>query len=710
MGAGSSTKKAEPGLKVTDPRERFMANPQPKILHLRAQANHIINGNSKEKEEQLDLSRHALIELPSTLWKQADWLKTLVLSYNCLETLSPGMGNLKNLTTLRINNNHLHKPVEDLFPLNHMPQLQTLDISWNLLPTYEFLAGLTNLTHLDAHNCPSMSEPSFPDLSHLKHLRYLDLSQCQLPYLKWKSLPTSLVHLDISVNEGITSLPIPSEPFKKLNFLNVSFTKVTSESATPFLKFCSSLKILKLRQTLISEFPEDLRENLNSATILDLSICKFTEFPHWLVSLPSLETLKLSGNEISSIPDLDTSKTLKDLQLRWNKISEFPVNLLKLESLTNLDLAANDLVEISDNISDLCNLTSLNLSHNRLTKLPLSLAKLTKLNSLHIDENPFIDKELIPLYFRHPFCNLLLEHISGKPFTLIPSKRKFVSHEIPSVFFDKASTKLDHDVVIDKIYGAIFGQAIGDAIGLATEFLNIKQASFYYGAEPVKYSDFLLDGHRRRWQRADFTDDTDQMLLILEQFLSFNEKGKIDQPGYAETLLRWAYDGFIELGDSGGMGIGSTVKAVLAHPDFLNDPKSAATDVWSVGFSAAANGAVMRTAITGIYKFWQENVVIQNTLDVCQVTHVDPRCQASCIAVAIAISEMLKGEDDFSAITRKALETSLPFLEPSVYMKLSNKMTSEKAHELSAQHIIELKKYLHADIKELALGDGASIG
>jgi ADP-ribosylglycohydrolase len=27
------------------------------------------------------------------------------------------------------------------------------------------------------------------------------------------------------------------------------------------------------------------------------------------------------------------------------------------------------------------------------------------------------------------------------------------------------------------------------------------------------------------------------------------------------------------------------------------------------------------------------------------VTHVDPRCQASCVAVAVAISEMLKGEE-----------------------------------------------------------------
>lgn len=91
------------------------------------------------------------------------------------------------------------------------------------------------------------------------------------------------------------------------------------------------------------------------------------------------------------------------------------------------------------------------------------------------------------------------------------------------------------------------------------------------------------------------------MLLILEHFLGMKDEVKVKQQEYAESLLRWAYFGFPELGmswsefrlinlfsgDTGGMGIGSTVSAVLRHPSFLEDPKKAATDVWAVSFSAA---------------------------------------------------------------------------------------------------------------------------
>jgi ADP-ribosylglycohydrolase len=66
---------------------------------------------------------------------------------------------------------------------------------------------------------------------------------------------------------------------------------------------------------------------------------------------------------------------------------------------------------------------------------------------------------------------------------------------------------------------------------------------------------------------GDFTDDTDQMLLILENFLE--NQGKFDHVQFADNLLRWAYSGFPELGDTGGMGIGATVSAVLRHEGTL---------------------------------------------------------------------------------------------------------------------------------------------
>ena len=46
----------------------------------------------------------------------------------------------------------------------------------------------------------------------------------------------------------------------------------------------------------------------------------------------------------------------------------------------------------------------------------------------------------------------------------------------------------------------------------------------------------------------------------------------MDHVDFAERLKNWCKEGFKELGDYGGMGIGSTTHSVLRHPKFLTDP------------------------------------------------------------------------------------------------------------------------------------------
>ena len=70
----------------------------------------------------------------------------------------------------------------------------------------------------------------------------------------------------------------------------------------------------------------------------------------------------------------------------------------------------------------------------------------------------------------------------------------------------------------------------------------------------------------------------------------------------------------------------------------------AATDVWEYsGCYLAPNGGVMRTSVLGIHDFGNIDAVISNTMATCKVTHVDPRCIASCVAVTTAIAMMLQG-------------------------------------------------------------------
>jgi len=70
-----------------------------------------------------------------------------------------------------------------------------------------------------------------------------------------------------------------------------------------------------------------------------------------------------------------------------------------------------------------------------------------------------------------------------------------------------------------------------------------------------------------------------------------------------------------------------------------------ALDVWEkTGRNAAPNGGVMRTSILGIHDFTNIDNVIDNTRNICKVTHADPRCIASCVAVTTAIALMLQGK------------------------------------------------------------------
>ena len=71
----------------------------------------------------------------------------------------------------------------------------------------------------------------------------------------------------------------------------------------------------------------------------------------------------------------------------------------------------------------------------------------------------------------------------------------------------------------------------------------------------------------------------------------------------------------------------------------------------------------MRTSILGTMEFHDLKKVIANMRSACMVTHADPRCRASCIAVTVAIALMLQGkhmtkdgEYDVNAITKEAHE------------------------------------------------------
>jgi len=216
----------------------------------------------------------------------------------------------------------------------------------------------------------------------------------------------------------------------------------------------------------------------------------------------------------------------------------------------------------------------------------------------------------------------------------------------------------------DQLRGLLLGCALGDAVGLATEFMTEEEAGAAYSGllsrraeagEPahLRPGDAVVDGHRSKWLPGDWTDDTDQTILVLRTMLppSDASAGDCGSPSgglrapdpleFARSLVAWHLRGFPELGDTGGCGMGRTTARVVDDQAFLHDPRAAARLAWeTTGRCLAPNGALMRAAITGIRG---TRFAAQDAAAIAEVTHADPRSTAACVAVATATALMLEG-------------------------------------------------------------------
>ncbi|XP_061193948.1 ADP-ribosyl-[dinitrogen reductase] glycohydrolase-like isoform X1 [Saccostrea echinata] len=199
-----------------------------------------------------------------------------------------------------------------------------------------------------------------------------------------------------------------------------------------------------------------------------------------------------------------------------------------------------------------------------------------------------------------------------------------------------------------RIRAVLYGQCVGDALGLLTEFLTKQEAKEYFGKVKdnleYKHKGLVDNPHQSRWKEGDWSDDSDQMIIILMSLTDNN--GMVNHKDIARRFLEWMKKGFPELGDFVGMGIGKTTDLVLHHKSYLDDPYTAAESVWRESqCKVAPNGAVMRTSILGVHKFHDLEQVARNAADVARITHYDPRCQASAVAVSVAIAIMLQKKE-----------------------------------------------------------------
>lgn len=130
-------------------------------------------------------------------------------------------------------------------------------------------------------------------------------------------------------------------------------------------------------------------ETAKKTGVLSLTGQKLTEFPNNLIQLEStLRTLDLSDNKFSQIPDsIGSFLQLKHFQINHNRLTGLPDALGKLSKLESLSAESNRISFIPTSIHSLNHLKQVFLADNKLVEFPMAFCNLKQLDILDLSRN-----------------------------------------------------------------------------------------------------------------------------------------------------------------------------------------------------------------------------------------------------------------------------------------------------------------------------------
>jgi hypothetical protein len=226
--------------------------------------------------------------------------------------------------------------------------------------------------------------------------------------------------------------------------------------------------------------------------------------------------------------------------------------------------------------------------------------------------------------------------------------------------------QLTNSEIIDKIIGIIYGCALGDCAGVQVEGYNLDRIKTYY-------TDGVIDmlgpmQSIRGIESGDWTDDTDQLILLMEVFTE--NKMQFSEQLFAKKLLNWKNHGFSELGDLAGMGLGQLTARAMSKDYFAVDPVKASKEAYiELGENRAPNGAVMRCGICAICPDWKTVSLRQ-----AETTHTDTRSIYSSYLITRICRELLQGKistyAELSDLRSQYLKSDKNLSEYNIYHKI----------------------------------------
>ncbi|WOH01991.1 hypothetical protein DCAR_0521378 [Daucus carota subsp. sativus] len=389
---------------------------------------------------------------------------------------------------LDLSNEGITSGINSSSTLFRLQFLERLNLASNSFNSTEIPSGLSNLTSLVYLNLSNSFSGQVPNVfSRMQKLVVLDLSysySLRIENPKLSIIVQNLTQLselyldavDLSSQGSDWSRAISSS-LPNLRILSLTECHITGPIHPSFgkLRFLSVIELDG--NNLNSPIPKSF-ENLSGLTALSLHSCNMTGvFPQRILQIPTLQTLRLSYNELlkGSLPEFPRNGSLRELFLyntnfsggvpesigdmarlyeidlsQSNFSGRIPQSMAKLTQLVRLNFAYNKFSGIIPSFGKFKNLTYVDLSNNQLSG-PIPSTHFEGLDNLvHIDLSFNIFSGSIPSYlFAFPSLQNFLLHFnhfdgilsnfsrasSSQLKTLTLSSNK-LNGPIPSSFFE----------------------------------------------------------------------------------------------------------------------------------------------------------------------------------------------------------------------------------------------------------------------------------
>lgn len=173
--------------------------------------------------------------------------------------------------------------------------------------------------------------------------------------------------------------------------INLGYNKITTIPVEVRFQ-CCNLRVETCSPLIYVPLPLLQFGTLSTLRTLWLDDNQLEQFPICLCQLTGLRSLRLTGNDLETLPaSISALQDLHTLAVDNNRLRDFPAGCLRMPKLKHLWLRQNKIVGLPESLASMSSLETLSVSSNALQALPPSLASMPTLQKVYANGNKIQD-------------------------------------------------------------------------------------------------------------------------------------------------------------------------------------------------------------------------------------------------------------------------------------------------------------------------------